>query len=427
MAEKLERKSHEELVDGLLRGEIDVNELNVLKTRQREAFVTAIEKRPALLAKIRPENSQHLLKHALTKNPLLFIHITKAQYTDEFAQMFLYERMTGELRVNKRRTESKTDSKAVVQKSFDEKVVLVQAYATPDGEDLCYFDKELQLPLAIKVSAKVSLKIVDAIKFIEKLDTHITQLGEIKIKTAMFDLISSQFTAYLTEYISKKQVGYYTLCAAIRDVEDGFVAETKKAFGAYGIEVSEFIVKQFAIPKDVQNKIESLAFEIRQRREGVQADAEFARISLENYEAKLAIESKYPNAESSLTEYEKDLALKRYMTRLGLAEKKNVDLSVAVTSTGVDGDEALEKPADIVPEIEPKENTFRTGFITLAVLCGIASVIAIGVETSVGLIMAGAFAGLFGLVAACCTDKLKKPKAEPNTLPKENSTNHPEE
>jgi hypothetical protein len=271
------------------------------------------------------------------------------------------------------------------------------------------------------------LKIVDAIKFIEKLDTHITQLGEIKIKTAMFDLISSQFTAYLTEYISKKQVGYYTLCAAIRDVEDAFVAETKKAFGAYGIEVSEFIVKQFAIPKDVQNKIESLAFEIRQRREGVQADAEFARISLENYEAKLAIESKYPNAESSLTEYEKDLALKRYMTRLGLAEKKNVDLSVAVTSTGVDGDEALEKPADIVPEIEPKENTFRTGFITLAVLCGIASVIAIGVETSVGLIMAGAFAGLFGLVAACSTDKLKKQKAEPNTLPTENSTDHPAE
>lgn len=416
MADKLERKSLDELVQELLREECDINELNVFKEKQREALMEALKKRPALLAKVKAENAQHLLKYVLAKDPLLFIHLTRSQYTDAFAQMFLYGRLTADPHVGKRKAETKNELNMIVQKSFDDKVVLAFAYATPDGEELCYFDKEWQVPLAIKTSAKISLKIVDAIGLIEKLDTHVTQLGEAKIRDTMFDLVSSQFTAYLTEYVARKSEGYYALCSAIRDVEEGFVNATRKAFAAYGVEIGEFIIKQFAIPKDVQNKIESLAFDIRQRREDALADAEFARVSLENYEAKLAIESKYPGVETSLTEYEKDLALKRYMIRLGLSEKKDVDLSVAVKQTKVAEDDALEKPVDILPEIKPKKNEFRAVFILLAALCGFSSVITMVSNLSVGLILAGAFVGLFGMVAAFCTENLKTQKAEPDSF-----------
>ena len=422
MTDKLERKSLEELIQALYQEEIDINELNISKAKQREAFWAVIEKRPALLAKVKAENAEHLLKFALEKNPFLFVYLARTQYTDAFAQIFLYGRLTEETRAGKRRAEAKSDLKTVVQKSFDDKIVLSYAYATPDGEEVCYFDKDLQLPLSFKASAKISLKIVDAIKFIEKMDTHVTQLGEVKIKTAMLDLINSRFMAYMTEYVAKKVEGYYALCASVRDVEEGFVNETKKIFAAYGVEISEFIIKQFAIPQDVRNKIEGLAFDLRQRKVQIQADAELARISLESYEAKLAIESKYPDAETSLTEYEKDLALKRYLKKIGVKEKSEVNLSVDIAQTALDTDGAIEKSTDVAPEINPKKNKFRIGFILLAVLCGIWCFTMLFMNLSAGLILTGVCLGVFGVVAAFCEDKLKDEKVELDATPFDSET-----
>ena len=63
-------------------------------------------------------------------------------------------------------------------KSLDGSITLNCSYTTPDGEELFYFDGDLKIPIGLKSSYKLSIKLIDAIKFINMLDTHITLLGK---------------------------------------------------------------------------------------------------------------------------------------------------------------------------------------------------------------------------------------------------------
>lgn len=411
----IEKMTTETLTQNLIQGTTDINALNLAKTTQRDAFLQSVKKRPNLLTKIKDVNANHFLKYALNENPEYFIYLKKEQYTDELAQIYLEERLkTKTSSKNTAATEEK-NLKISIQKSLDNKLIFVYSYVTPEGEELCYYDHELQVPSSIRSSIKLSLKLESAVAFIEKMDTHITQLGERKIKTMLTDTIIAKYKAYFTEYLTKNKVGYYSLCASCEELEKGFKKELEKIFDEYGIKVNQFFIKKLAIPKDIQYKIEDLAFQIRQQRANIEADAEFAKKSLENYEAKLAIEQKYPETEHTLTEYEKDLALKRYLVKTGRLSEEEIDHSIKLQQKTEQVDTALQKQADIVPEIEPKPNTFRSGFIWALVLSIIFSLFLFSAGAGAGLIALGTTAAIFGTVAAFNYEKLKSPTIEVKT------------
>ncbi len=414
MEKSFEKMTAEELIEALIQERININRLNIARAKERTAFLGAIAKRPALLSKVTAENSDHLLKFAIEQNPALFVHLKREQYTDLLAQTFLYMRLKENTPQSKKNADLSPLFKSIlVQKSFDDKIVFIYSHATQEGEELYYLDKELQVPVSIKSSFKATLKLTDAVSLIEKLDTHITQLGELKIKGVIADIINNQFKAYLNEYIEKNNAGYYTLCTSFAEIEEGFATVTKKTLASYGIAVTDFIIKQFAIPKDIQDKIENLSFEIRQRRADVQADAEFAKISLENYEAKLAVNAKYPDVEPTLTEYEKDLALKRYLTKIGRNETQQVDHSINLQHKLAHADSTIVKPEDIIPDIAPKTNKFKKAFITLAIIAGVASTIALIAKLPVGMIMHGCFCLIFGLIGSLNPEKFQDEQVEP--------------
>jgi hypothetical protein len=262
----------------------------------------------------------------------------------------------------------------------------------------------------------LTLKLENAVAFIDKLDTHVAQLGKEKIKSVLLDIIANHYKSYLNSYITNNQLGYYTLCTSLNAVEEGFVAEATKIFEPYGITVSDFVIKKIAIPKDIQHKLENQAFKIRQRRADVEADAELAKISLESYEAKLAVHSKYPDAEVTLTEYEKDLALKRYLVKVGKDTEESVDRSIKITQKAPKADAFIEKPEDIIPDIPTKPNTFRTAFCVLAAIAFIISMIILAAETGAGLIVLGIFVFIFGIIAAFNVDKFATVKIEPSII-----------
>ena len=162
--------------------------------------------------------------------------------------------------------------------------------------------------------------------------------------------------------------------------------------------------------------MEDLAFQIRQKREDVFADVELAKKSLENYEAKLAIEQKYPEAEHSLTEYEKDLALKRYLLKNGRGDGDVVDRTIKIEQKVEAKDKVIEKEKDDIPEVEPKGNMFKKLFIMFT-LCGVLlSIILMGVTSvGVGLVTLILGAGIATSVGMINREKFKDEEVEPDS------------
>ena len=277
MARSIDKLTVEEIVPELVQGTLDINLLDLRRSNQRKAFLQAIKERRALLAKINSENAPAFLGLAIDENFEYFVQLNRAQYTNGLAQKYLWGRLTKGDKGGKKGV--KEFSNISVAKSLDERIVFSYSYVTPDGEELFYYDKELAIPLAMKSSIKLSIKLVDALALIEKLDTHITQLGENKIKTTINDLVANRYKVYLSEFIAKNEIGYYTLCTAVGSLEEGFKEALNEVLAEYGLVATEFYVKKLAIPAHMQQQIEDLEFKIRQRRTEVEADAEFSKLS----------------------------------------------------------------------------------------------------------------------------------------------------
>lgn len=403
---QIEKLTEEQLTQELINKKVDINLINPLKATQKKAFFEAVKLRPNLLTLITEEN---LLTSAIKTKPELFVYLEKHQYTDNLAQLFLAIRFAPN--TDKRAvSESTKTHKLSMQKSLDEKLVFNYAYVSPDDDELYYLDSELRVPASIRSSIKVTMKLVSAISLIEKLDTHITELGENRIVTVINDIISNQYKAFLYNYINEHKVGYYTLCTSLEQIQTGLIEKLNSVFFSYGIVITDFIIKKIAIPKDIQHKVEDLSFEIRQRKAQLEANEEFAKKSLENYETKLSIENKYPNGEHSLTEYEKDLALKRYLVKTGKFGEETIDHSIAITQKLDKTDAQIAKVDDFEPETPNATSmSFKGKFTLWAILCAIFTIIMFATAgAGTGLIFLSVFTALFGMVGALNSKKFSE-------------------
>jgi len=419
----LAKKTVEEIKADLISGVEDINSLDLAKADHRTAMIGALEARPALLKNVNSSNNEAFLNYAIEKNHEWFVYIKKEQYFDKIAQMFLYGRLTvGDGKKSARGTAADEyyDGFAfAVQKSIDDKTTLSCNYTTPEGDEIYYYDKSLDIPLALKSGAKFVIKVDDAVKLINEIDLNVTFLGEKKIKHLISELLSSEYNSYITEYISKKSEGYYSILASLSELEEGLIKHLNKALSEYGLSVSSVVVKRIAIPKDIQSKIENLAFDIRQRKAEMDADAELAQVSLKNYEAKIAIQSKYPEAEPSLTEYEKDQALKRYLIKTGKYREEQVDRDIDIRRVKETTDSRIDKVQDIIPEIiQNTTNYFMVLFIVFASISLLPLFILLGLEyIGAAFIYLATDILIFGLIAAFNTSKFSTAKKiEPDKI-----------
>lgn len=412
MARNLNKMSIDELKESVIHQKINVNELNLIQENQRKAFFAAIKERPNLLTKVDKENAMHFLKPALNEDPINFIYLKNEQYNDELVQIFLAHILSND------NTSTPMDHLFSIYKGLDEKIIINYNYVTNDGDELYYFDNELQVPLSIKSSFKVSLKIEHALSFIKEINVHATQLGKHKIETVVSDIINNLYRSVLNGFITKRKIGYYTLCTSVSEFEKELESKIDSSFKPYGISTSNIIVNKFAIPAEIQNQIEDQAFQIRQLKANMEADNELAKKSLDNYATKLAIEEKYPNAEHTLTEYEKDLALKRYLVKIGKNESETVNRNISIDPISNKQDKEFKKKKDIVPDIIAKKNKFKIAYFSFLLISLIINVILFINETiSGGLIYLGINVALFGSIATIWFEKFKteEPEIESDT------------
>ena len=401
----IEKSSVESLTSMLTQGKLDVNALNLAYANQRTAFINAIKQRPHLLAKITKANLEHFLPVAFKESPEYFLYLTKDQYTDEFVQTYLIWRLEKDSKDKKTGKDPVPQKNFFFQKSYDGKLTFQY---NSEADELYYADKELQVPLSIKSRFKISLKLTDALGFLRKLDVDVAAIGENKIKAALTDRLNAKYKAFLYNFIRKNDLGYYSLCVSINELEEGFKKEIEGDLKEYGLAVVDFIIKALAIPKEIQNKVEDLAFQIRQQRAEADANAALAEIALNHYQAKLAMEEKNPTANHSLTEYEKDQALKRYLIKNGRAVQEEVDHSIKLKQTVEEQDSSIKKDADVVPNITPKKNAFKSGFFSMLFLSLFISLIVLFAGSpAAGCIMLGFVCLIFGVIAAFNHEKFK--------------------
>ena len=411
MAINIEKMSLEELIPALHDEKININDLSFEKALHRDAFVGVLKQRPSLIKKVSDKNAD-FIKLAITNDHELFIYLDPKQYTNPLAQTFLYNRLSDD-----KQSEPKENTRVGIEfsvgKSLDSSLVLNCTYATPSGEELFFHDNELKVPIGLKSSYKLSLKLVNAVALIEKLDTHITMLGKKKIESSIEDIVSNLYKTHLSNYIKESSKGYYALTTSYNEIEEGFIPKANKVLRDYGLTVSSFVIKAIAIPKDIQYKIEDQAFEIRRRLADAEADSTLSKKSLEDYEAKLAIQHKYPDAPATLTEYEKDLALRRYMIRTGRNQADEIDRSIYIKKAEDTVDAEINKKEDVVPEVEP--SNFKRKFITWVVICAIFNFIMLIAASVFGLVLTFAFAILFSIIGVSNKDKFTATTIKPES------------
>lgn len=412
MATNLNKKTIEELTQDLIFEKVNVNDLSLLYKNQREAFFLAIKERPKILTKVKAESARHFLVPAIEKNPAYFVYLKKEQYTDELASIYLAYRLS--LRKDGREQFSDETSKWFTSHtSVDGKIVLNYNYVTPNGEELYYYDNELQVPNALKSNFKITLKIKHALTFIEQIDMHVTELGKTKVENIISDILDNQYRTVLSNYIIKKKIGFYTLSTSISEFENELQNKLADVYKHYGVEVTDVIVRRFAIPKSIQAQIEDQAFELRQLKADMDANHELAKKSLENYEAKLAIENKYPNAEHTLTEYEKDLAVKRFLVKNGQLSKGSIDRTISIKRQVEGKDKIIDKKTDIIPDVPPKTNFFKISYITLLTISLLINFIVLFVNAGGGLVFLGINCLIFGTIASLFHEKFKTEEISP--------------
>jgi hypothetical protein len=154
---------------------------------------------------------------------------------------------------------------------------------------------------------------------------------------------------------------------------------------------------------------------LRKRKIEFESDDELAARSLKNYAAKLEIQNKYPEADETLTEYEKDLALRRYLIKNERYYDNYVNHEIKTHIRADVIDNPVDKKKDIIPYIEPKKSHFVSNYLILLVFSILASILTLAYgSASLGMILLAFTVAIFGCVLAFNYEKFLPKKTEVN-------------
>ncbi|MBO5773906.1 MAG: SPFH domain-containing protein [Clostridia bacterium] len=424
------------LSKNLVNEKMNANKFDLGNAKQRKAFLDAIAQRPRLLNSLDEENREEFLTLAIKENYRYFTYLDKKFYTEELASEYLYARLfDGSQDMFKDKKKSNylkgfaniidgngdgfydsfvgkigDNFRYVVQKSYENKVLLTFNYATVDGDEVFYVDRELEVPTSLKSHFKVAFQVVDTLKFLEKMNVSVAQLGVEKIYNTFTDLICGSYKTYLHQYIDENNAGFYTLTSTTPQVQEYIKERFVSVFQEYGVELTDLVIKSINVPREVVYKIEDQALETLLQRHKMETDSVLLKKSLDNYIEKLQALKAFPDAYPEATEYEKDLELQRELKRTGKYVDKLVDRNIGLAKK----DERVDKDVVQVKEVVPKRRWLtlaKVAFHLAFWACVIVALAMLAVDPTGGIAMValGGIILVFGLSAFIAYDKFKAP------------------
>ncbi len=198
-------------------------------------------------------------------------------------------------------------------RSFGKNLVMKFNFETKKGEEIVYLDKELDLPIYMLAKAELLFKIFDPYAFVKFVDVHLQQINLELILSKIAPLIALCLRSVILKTIEEKTVSYYDLSKYYDNIAKDLRAELQAALESSGIRVEEAFLKNTCFANNVNHIFESQKVEFIQKQRDLYLQHKAERLSLENYERKAEIHSKYPTYEVGLTEKEKDNAIERYL------------------------------------------------------------------------------------------------------------------
>jgi hypothetical protein len=251
---------------------------------------------------------------------------------------------------------------------------------------------------------------VDTLKFLEKMNVNVAQLGVEKIYNTFTDLICGNYKSYLSEYIESRNAGFYTLTTTTPKVQAFIKEKFQQAFLEYGVELTDFVIKSINVPREVVYKLEDQALNIRMARTKMEADNLFQQNALQNYVNKLTALKEFPEVYHGLTEYEKDLEMERELKKSGKYVEKIVSRDIDLAKMEERVDEGVEKVKDILPKrrwLTLAKVLYAMSFWTLVIVA--LAMLAVDPTGGITMVALGGVILLYGLVAFFAYDKFKAP------------------
>ena len=380
----------EKLFKQLQNGTKTIRQLDPTKATHREAVFAYVQSKSSIMKTLKNDVELEFLKICLEKNYELFLSLDPEQYTEEFASFYLYNKI--------RKSKNFTDN--FIRISYDENLIVNVLYQTCDGEQIFYYDKELQAPTFLIVKLQVSFKVKSIIQFFEKLDLSVAMLGYNSINAELTRWVNAAYRNAINKFIENKKIDAYKLTGLYDEIEKEIENELTRIIENSGLLIQKVNVIKLSIPETTSKLLEKQSLALVNEKNRRTNELEYEKLSLENYAKKAEIHSNNPNFEMTLTEAEKDFALNRYIIRHDVDRntyvKDQYESSNELTDRNVASSDQVAKKAIDKPALLPtKKKNFSLLFFVVAIILTITAFVAMGNDyIGKGLLRLG-FAVLF--------------------------------
>ena len=398
--------SIESLAAPYLLGKKKFNELNLRTLQGVEVAKYCLSHNNAFIKELDPKNPTHIsllqswitpsvqYPNALGNYKIISKYIKSTALLDHY----LY------LKFGQSKSEQKDVS---ILKSFNNNIVIGYRYKTRKGETLAYFDKALGVPTVLTIAADLKVKIINSQKLVESIDIN-TMSVDLRITVEFIDnKVSKVLRDSLLGFLKAHELSYYELSQYYSLISEQAISTLNKDFEEAGLLVSYLNIIDITIPNNTNEMFERQYFALAEEERVKDFEFRMEKESLDLYERKAEIHSKYPEFPITLTESEKDFALNRYLKRVGRYKELTADIQsdelaekgkqATGTFTKTNKEKVVEPEAPSMPR---SVNAFRVTWIVLLIVALIVSSILFVVSVGAALIAYGVTILIFGILLA---------------------------
>lgn len=360
--------TNDAIVQNILDGKQEFLSLDFATGQGVECALRCLDSRP-LLSRMLNSNDpaqREVLKVWIERKYSNLILLNVEQRHKDLVDVYLEKKYTEQLKA-----QNNPFAKSVsIIHSYTKQQIICYDYVTKEGEAVCYFDEVLGVPVKLKTQAEFKIKLIDALKLVEAIDVELNcvDLG------LTVNFINNKITDCLREtllgLIDSKKTTYYDLPRYFGEIKHLLSVNLQKVFLNAGLIVADIDINDISITNNASEKLENQYFALAEIARVKEFENKMEEASLKFYEKKAMIHEKYPNFQMGLTETEKDLALNRYLKRVG----KEKEIVANIKDKPLDNRPKIgpEVTKAVVKEEMPVAPSVNKKWRTLYIVCGIA-------------------------------------------------------
>lgn len=255
-----------------------------------------------------------------------------------------------------------------VYRGYTSSLILSYDYETKQGETLCYFDKSLGIPAKLCIKSNFKLKLVNSLLLVKKLDIAISAINLDSIINMLNNELNTLLRDTVLNFVEENNLTFFELSKNYTKLSKTIVNNAEESFGEFGIEVADLSIKDISLSNNAGKMLEEQYFAIAEAERVKEFEHRIEETSLDFYEKKAIIHSKYPSFPVSLTEAEKDFAFDRFLRKENKGRVYSTKLDEIKLATRNKPEKIVrEKPQLIVPK-EPNAPKMFKGLIPYAIL-----------------------------------------------------------